>query len=159
MALDKKIFKTTNPFSLFLDYLPFEEKMPFQLNKFKIFPPNDALCQLELRLAQWFWRRIFLRHSIPFSLFPKWYLLKVNWLILINLIVFPSRMFTAKFIGLMISEKINMWEVYADDNNNDNDDRQRTNYLIWAFGSGELINEILILNNILLCNISHKRMG
>ena len=44
-------------FSLFHYYLPLEKAMVLYLNKLEFPPPKDALCQVWLKLAQWFWRR------------------------------------------------------------------------------------------------------
>jgi hypothetical protein len=55
-------------FSVFLIccyYLPLERGNPLYLNKFGIIPSKDDLCQVSLKLAQWFWRR-FLNHPIPY---------------------------------------------------------------------------------------------
>ena len=49
-----------NVFSLFRNYLPLEKGGTFYLNKLESPPPKDALCQVSLKLAQWFWRRFFL---------------------------------------------------------------------------------------------------
>jgi hypothetical protein len=48
----KKIF-----FLLFRYYLPLEKGDPFILKKLEFPPPKDYLCQVWLKLAQWFWRR------------------------------------------------------------------------------------------------------
>ena len=44
-------------FSLFPNYLPLEKGWALHLNKLKSPSPTDALCQVWLKLAQWFWRR------------------------------------------------------------------------------------------------------
>ena len=46
-----------NVFSLFRNYLPLEKDRALRLNKFESPSPKDALCQIWLKLAQWFWRR------------------------------------------------------------------------------------------------------
>ena len=46
-----------NVFSLFRNYLPFEMGGPFIWEKIESPSPKDALCQIWLKLAQWFWRR------------------------------------------------------------------------------------------------------
>ena len=53
----KKTFKFVNVFLLFLNYLPFEKGVALHLNKLESPPPKDALWQVWLKLAQWFWRR------------------------------------------------------------------------------------------------------
>jgi hypothetical protein len=43
-----------------------EEQYPlYEKKKLGIIPPKDDLCQVSLKLAQWFWRR-FLNDPIPF---------------------------------------------------------------------------------------------
>ena len=44
--------------------------MALNLNKFKFPSPKDALCQVWLKLAQWFLRRRFLKFVNVFLLFP-----------------------------------------------------------------------------------------
>jgi hypothetical protein len=43
-------------FLLFRYYLPLEKCDPLHLNKLEFPPPKDDLCQVWLKLAQWFWR-------------------------------------------------------------------------------------------------------
>ena len=44
-------------FLLFSYYLPLEKGATLHLNKLESPPPKDDLCQVWLKLAQWFWRR------------------------------------------------------------------------------------------------------
>ena len=46
--------------------------MVFHLNKLESPLPKDALCQVWLKLAQWFWRRRFLNLVNVFSLFRNY---------------------------------------------------------------------------------------
>ena len=46
-----------NVFSLFRNYLPLEKGGALHLKKLESPSPKDALCQVWLKLAQWFWRR------------------------------------------------------------------------------------------------------
>jgi hypothetical protein len=48
-----KIFSV---FLLFRYYLSYEKGYPFCLNKLESLSPKDDLCQVWLKLAQWFWR-------------------------------------------------------------------------------------------------------
>ena len=50
-------FNLINLFLLFRNYLPLEKGRAFHLNKPESPSPKDALCQVWLKLAQWFWRR------------------------------------------------------------------------------------------------------
>ena len=58
VVLEKKILKFRKcVFSLFRNYLPLEKGWALHLNKLESPSPKDALCQVWLKLAQWFWRR------------------------------------------------------------------------------------------------------
>ena len=56
-------------FSLFPNYLPLEKGGALHLKKLESPSPKDALCQVWLKLAQWFWRRRFFNFVNVFSLF------------------------------------------------------------------------------------------
>jgi hypothetical protein len=63
----EKIFKTKfSLFSLFRYYLPLEKGYPLRLKKLEFPLPENDLCQIRLKLAQWFWRRRFLNDLTPF---------------------------------------------------------------------------------------------
>ena len=53
----RRFFYFMNIFSLIRNYLPLEKGGTFHLNKLESPSPKDALCQVWLKLAQWFWRR------------------------------------------------------------------------------------------------------
>ena len=99
--------------------------------------PKDVLCQVWLKLVQWFLRRRFLKFCQCILLLNNYLLLeKDRTLIWTNLgPLHPSLV----EIDPVVLEKMKMWKV--SDNNNKNDayanDGQRTN-LSWAFSSGEL---------------------
>ena len=58
VVLEKKILKFRKcVFSLFHNYLPLEKGGALHLNKLESPSSKDALCQVWLKLAQWFWRR------------------------------------------------------------------------------------------------------
>ena len=50
-------FKICQWISQFRNYLPLEKGGAHHLNKFEFSSPKDALCQVWLKLGQWFWRR------------------------------------------------------------------------------------------------------
>ena len=54
---EEDFFYFLNVFSLFRNYLPLEKCGALHLNKLQSPSPKDALCQVWLQLAQWFWRR------------------------------------------------------------------------------------------------------
>jgi hypothetical protein len=43
-----------------------EKGYPLRLNKLKFSTPQDDLCQVWLKLAQWFWKRRFSNEPTPF---------------------------------------------------------------------------------------------
>ena len=57
VVLEKKIFNFVNVFSLFRNYLPFAKGGALHLNRFESPSPKDTLCQVWLKLVQWFWSR------------------------------------------------------------------------------------------------------
>jgi hypothetical protein len=58
----EKILNDPTPFLHFYDYLPFEK----DLAHYEFPLPKDDLYQVLLKLACWFWRRIFLKFSVNF---------------------------------------------------------------------------------------------
>jgi hypothetical protein len=56
LVLEKKIFKIFSVFLLFFDYLPLDKGDLLCLNNLESPPPKDDLCQIWLKLVQWFWR-------------------------------------------------------------------------------------------------------
>jgi hypothetical protein len=56
-------------FLLFCYYLPLERGYSLPLKTLKSSPSKDDLCQVWLKLAQWFWRKKNLNDHIPFLLF------------------------------------------------------------------------------------------
>ena len=79
-----------NVFSLFRNYLPLENGGTLHLNKLEPPSPKDALCQVWLKLAQWFWRRRFLNFVNVFSPFCNYLPLKKSRVLHLNKIESPS---------------------------------------------------------------------
>ena len=73
-----------NVFSLFLNYLPLEKGGTLHLKKLKSPLPKDALCQVWLKLAQWFWRRRFSNFVNVFSLFRNYLPLEKDTVLHLN---------------------------------------------------------------------------
>ena len=61
-----------NVFSLSRNDHPLEKGWTLHLNKFESPSPKDALCQVWLKLAQWFWGRRFFNFVNVFSLFHNY---------------------------------------------------------------------------------------
>ena len=53
----RRFFNFVNVFSLFRNYFPLEKGGALHLNKLESPQPKDALCQVWLKLAKWFWTR------------------------------------------------------------------------------------------------------
>ena len=68
----RRFLNFDNVFSLFRNYLPLGKGGAVHLNKLESPSPKDALCQVWLKLAQWFWRRRFLNFVNVFSLFRNY---------------------------------------------------------------------------------------
>ena len=66
---EKDFFNFLFVFSLFRYYLPLEKDVALHLNKNESPSPKDTLCQVKLKLAQWFLRRRFLKVVNLISLF------------------------------------------------------------------------------------------
>ena len=69
---EKEFFNFVNAFSLFYNYLPLEKGGALHLNKIESPSLKDALWQVWLKLAQWFWRGTFLHFVNVFSLFRNY---------------------------------------------------------------------------------------
>ena len=65
----RRFLNFINVFMLFCNYLPLEMGVALRLNKFESPSPKDALCQVWLKLAQWFCRRRFFNFVNVFSQF------------------------------------------------------------------------------------------
>jgi hypothetical protein len=54
LDLEKDFKKIFSAFLLFCDYLPLEKGNSLHLNNLESPPPKDDLCQVWLKLVQWF---------------------------------------------------------------------------------------------------------
>ena len=64
----RRFLNFVNVFSLFRNYLPLEKGVTLHMYQLEFPSPKDAMCQIWLILAQWFWRRRFLNFVDVFSL-------------------------------------------------------------------------------------------
>ena len=83
-------FNFVNVFSLFGNYPPLEKGGTLHLNKLESPSPKDALYQVWLKLAQWFWRRRFLNFINVFSLFRNYLPLEKGRALHLNKLESPS---------------------------------------------------------------------
>ena len=74
----RRYFNFVNVFLLFHKYLPWNKGRALHLNKLESSSPKDVLCQVWLKLAQWFWWRRFFNfvNVYVFLLFHKYLPLK-----------------------------------------------------------------------------------
>ena len=86
----KKVFNFVDVFSLFRNYLPLEKGGALHLNKLEFPLPKDALCQVWLKLDQWFWRRRFFNLVNVFSPFRNYLPLEKSRAIYLNKLESPS---------------------------------------------------------------------
>ena len=80
-------------FNYFKHYLIFEKGLALHLNNLELPSPKDALCQVWLKLAQWFWRmpRRFLKFVNFFLLFPNYLPFWMGRVLHLNTLESPSR--------------------------------------------------------------------
>ena len=86
----RRVFKVFNVFLLFHSYLPFEKRVTLHLiKKLELSSPKDALCQVWLKLDQWFWRR-FLKFVDLFLLFLNYLQFEMGMSLHLNKLECPS---------------------------------------------------------------------
>jgi hypothetical protein len=74
---------------LFRYYLPLEKGYSLGLNKLESPSPKDDLCQIWLKLAQWFWRGRFLNDPILFLHFCDYLPFEEDLALYLNKLEFP----------------------------------------------------------------------
>ena len=90
MVLEKRIFfNFVNVFLVFRNYLPLKKGGALHMIKVESPSPKDALCQVWLKLAQWFWRRRSLNYVNVFSLFRNYLLLETGRALHLNKLESP----------------------------------------------------------------------
>jgi hypothetical protein len=88
----RRVLSIFSAFSLFRYYLPLEKGYLLHLNKLQFPSLKDDLCQVWLKLAQWFWRRRFLNDPTPFLYFCDYLLFEEELTLYLNKFEFPSSM-------------------------------------------------------------------
>ena len=73
VVLEKKIFKFRQCIFAISWLSPLEKGMALYLNQLEFPSPKDALCQVWLKLAQWFWKGRFLNFINVFSPFRYYF--------------------------------------------------------------------------------------
>ena len=112
-------------------YLPLERSGVIHFNEYKSSSPENALCQVWLKLAQLFWRKRFLNFVNIFSLLCYYLPLEKSMVLCLkNLNPLYPRMLCAKFGWNWPSEKCKKSMIKKE--------KLCSEKLTWAFGSGEL---------------------
>jgi hypothetical protein len=96
-------------FLLFCYYIPVERGYPIPLQTLESSPSKDDLCQVWLKLAQWFWRKNIFKLPHPFLHFCDYLPFEEDLaLYLNNLNSLHPRIICPKFdcFGLLVLEKI-----------------------------------------------------
>ena len=113
---EKEFFNFVNAFSLFYNYFPLEKGGALHLNKFESPSPKNALCQVCLKLAQWFWRIRFLKVVNLFiisQLSPLWEergpSFEQMWIPFTQGYFVPSLF---EIGPVVLEKKMKMWKVY-----------------------------------------------
>jgi hypothetical protein len=83
-------FKLFSVFLLFRYYLPLEKGYPLRFYKFEFPLPKDDVCQVYLKLAQWFWRRKFWNDPTQFLHFCDYLPFEKDMVLYLNKLEFRS---------------------------------------------------------------------
>jgi hypothetical protein len=86
----RRFLKILCVFLLFCYYLPLERGYPLPLKTLESSPSKDNLCQVWLKLAEWFWRKRFLNDPIPFIHFCDYPPFVEDLALYLNKLEFPS---------------------------------------------------------------------
>ena len=102
--------------------------MVLHLNKLETPSPKDALCQVWLELAQWYWRRKFFNFQFIFiSIYFCYFVIISPWkgagpFIWSTWIPFTQRCFVSSLVEIgpvVLKKKMKMWKVNNNDDDND----------------------------------------
>jgi hypothetical protein len=89
LVLVKILKKNLVYFYSFAIISPWRRAIPLPLNKIESLPSKDDLCQVWLKLAQWFWRR-FLNDPTPFLQSCDYLPFEEGMALHLNKLQFPS---------------------------------------------------------------------
>ena len=123
--------------------------MVLHLNKHQSPSPKDALCQVWLKLAKWFWRRRFLNFVNVFSLFGNYLSLEKGGALYLNNLESPSPEDALFQVWLKLAKWfwrrrffnfVNVFSLFRNYRRRQRrtTDKFRKEKITWAFGSGEL---------------------
>jgi hypothetical protein len=86
----RRFLKIFSVFLLFCNYLPLENGYHLRLNTLESPLTMDDLCQVWLKLAEWFWKRRFLNDPTPFLHFCDFLPFEEDLAHYLNKLEFPS---------------------------------------------------------------------
>ena len=101
----RRLLNFVNVFSLFRTHLPLKKGRALHFNKTQSLSPEYALCQIWLKLAQWFWRRRFLNFLNVFSLFHNYLPLEKGEALHLKKLESPSPKYALCQVGNVKCEK------------------------------------------------------
>ena len=129
-----------NVFLLFCNYryIPLEKGWALHLNKLKSSSPKRALCQVWLKLVQWFWRRRFLNFVSVFSLFRSYLPLGKGGALHLNKLESPSPKEALCQVWLKGEGDENVKSLRQRQQQRRTTDKFWSEKVTWAFGWGEL---------------------
>ena len=141
--LRRRFLNFVNVFSPFCNYLPLKKSRVLHLNKLESPSPKDALCQVWLKLAHWFWRRRFLKVVNLFLLFPNYLPFGKSMALHLNKLESPSPRgtFLARWFWWRRCEKFTDRQTDGRTDGQTDDGWQmirKVHFLYLAFSSGEL---------------------
>ena len=144
-----------NVFSLSRNYLLLEPSVTLYLNQSASLSPKDALCQVWLKLARWFWRRRFVNFVNVVSLFRNYLPLEPCTTLYLNKLESLSPKNTLCHVLLKLAQWSwrRKWkcEKFTD---RQTKDARRSEKLTWEFRSCDL--KILQLCIIIQFTIEHR---
>ena len=100
-------------------YLPLENGLALHLYKFEFPSPNNAMCQVWLKMAQWFWRRLSVLVG-EFRYFSIIFLLKRTWSFIRTSLYFVRKNGYCR----ILKKKTKMWKVHEYNNAYDENDNE-----------------------------------
>ena len=145
-----KIFKFHQCIFLFHNYLPLEKGVTLHFNRLEPPSPKEALCQGWLKLAQWFWRNIFLNFVNVFSRFHNYLPLKKGVAVYFNNSEPPSSKATLCQVWLKLAHWfLRRWkcEKFADRRADDGQQTFRKAHFSFQLRWAKRTFHLLLFNN------------
>ena len=138
----RRFLNFINVFPIFCNYLSWEKGGALYLNKLESPSPKNALCQVWLKLAQWFWRRRFF--NVGKGRGPSF---EETW------ILFAQGYFVPNLVEIgpvVLEKKMKMWKVYRQTDGRTDNGRQVIRKVHLSFQLRWAENLIKYLSRILI---------